>query len=131
MPRIESDVNRFRQIVRGKVREELKKHLGKTELFGKQGGQVVSIPIPHLELPHFVHDTGGKGVGQGEGQGGEGAGKAGDQPGSHILEAEFSVEELATLLGEALELPRIAPKGTDELVSPAGRYTGPLVAIPV
>jgi hypothetical protein len=38
MPRIESDVNRFRQIVRGKVREELKKHLGKTELFGKQGG---------------------------------------------------------------------------------------------
>jgi len=124
MPRIESDVNRFRQIVRGKVREELKKHLGRTELFGKQGGQVVSIPIPHLELPHFVHDTGGKGVGQGEGQGEEGAGKAGDQPGTHILEAEFSVEELAAMLGEALELPRIEPKGTDELISPAGRYTG-------
>src|SRR5258706_12763870 len=67
MPRIESDVNRFRQIVRGKVREELKKHLGKTELFGKQGGHVVSIPIPHLELPHFVPATGGKVVGQGEG----------------------------------------------------------------
>ena len=28
------------------------------------------------------------------------------------------------MLGEALELPRIEPKGTDELVSPAGRYTG-------
>jgi uncharacterized sporulation protein YeaH/YhbH (DUF444 family) len=124
MPRIESDVNRFRQIVRGKVREELKKHLGKTELFGKQGGHVVSIPVPHLELPHFVHDTGGKGVGQGESQDEEGGGQAGDQPGAHILEAEFSVEELATMLGEALELPRIQPKGTDELNSLSGRYTG-------
>jgi hypothetical protein len=124
MPRIESDVHRFRQIVRGRVREELKKHLGRTELFGKQGGHVVSIPVPHLELPHFVHDTGGKGVGQGEGQSEEGEGQAGDQPGAHILEAEFTVEELASMLGEALELPRIEPKGTDELISPSGRYTG-------
>lgn len=124
MPRIESDVNRFRQIVRGRVREELKKHLGKTELFGKQGGHVVSIPIPHLELPRFVHDGGGKNVGQGEGPGEAGGGHAGDQPGEHILEAEFSVEELARMLGEALELPRIQPKGKDELMSSSGRYTG-------
>ena len=110
MPRIESDVNRFRQIVRGRVREELKKHLGHTELFGRQGGRVVSIPVPHLDLPHFVHDTGGKGVGQGEGDG-DGSGRAaGDKPGQHILEAEFTVEELAKMLGDALELPRIEPK---------------------
>ena len=36
----------------------------------------------------------------------------------------MSPELIGSLLGEALELPRIAPKGTDELVSPAGRYTG-------
>ncbi len=124
MPRIESDVNRFRQIVRGRVREELKKHLGKTELFGRQGGRVVSIPIPHLELPHFVHDNGGQNVGQGEGPGEEGGNQAGDRPGQHLLEAEFSVEELATMLGEALELPRIQPKGKDEIASSSGRYTG-------
>jgi uncharacterized sporulation protein YeaH/YhbH (DUF444 family) len=124
LPRIESDVNRFRQIVRGRVREELKKHLGHTELFGRQGGRVVSIPIPHLDLPHFVHDTGGKGVGQGDGEG-DGAGRnAGDKPGQHILEAEFTVEELAKLLGDALELPRIQPKGQEELLSRSGRYTG-------
>ena len=122
MPRIESDVHRFRQIVRGRVREELKKHLGRTEMFGRQGGRTVSIPVPHLELPHFVHDTGGKGVGQGDGEGG--GSKAGDKPGAHILEAEFSVEELAKMLGEALELPRIRPKGADELESRSGRYTG-------
>jgi uncharacterized sporulation protein YeaH/YhbH (DUF444 family) len=123
MPRIESDVNRFRQIVRGRVREELKKHLGRTEMFGKQGDRVVSIPVPHLELPHFVHDTGGKGVGQGDGDAGGGRG-AGNQPGEHILEAEFTVDELAKLLGEALEPPRIQPKGSDELETRSGRYTG-------
>src|SRR5262249_14867573 len=100
-----------------------KRHLGRTELFGRQGGRVVSIPLPHLDLPHFVHDMGGKGVGQAEGDG-SGGSKAGDQPGAHILEAEFSVEELAKILGEALELPRIKPKGADELESRSGRYTG-------
>lgn len=122
MPRIHSDVNRFRQIVRGKVRDELRRHLGRQELIGRQGKHVVSIPIPHLELPRLVHDPGGQSLGQGDGTG-EGPG-AGNEPGQHILEAEFSVEELAAMLGEALELPRIQPKGRDELDAQRGRYTG-------
>ncbi len=125
MSRIQSDASRFRKIVRGKVREELKRHLGHHELFGREGKHVVSIPVPHLELPRFVHDPGGKGVGQGDaaGAGGEGN-KAGKGPGQHILEAEFSVEELAQMMGEALELPRIEPKGHDELAAERGQYTG-------
>ncbi|HXV75721.1 MAG TPA: DUF444 family protein [Candidatus Polarisedimenticolaceae bacterium] len=123
MSRIQSDVNRFKQIVRGRVRDELRKHLGQQEMFGRQGKNIVSIPIPHLELPHFAHDPGaGKGVGQGDGDG-DGR-KAGNEAGQHLLEAEFSVEELAHMLGEALELPRIRPKGRDELDTNAGRYTG-------
>jgi uncharacterized sporulation protein YeaH/YhbH (DUF444 family) len=121
--KIQSDVNRFREIVRGRVREELKKHLGHQELVGRQGKHLVSIPIPHLELPHLVHDNGRQGVGQGEGQAGEGPG-AGKDPGQHVLEAEFSVEELASMLGEALELPRIEPRGHDELDTSKGHYTG-------
>jgi len=125
MSRIQSDVNRFRQIVRGRVREELRRHLGHQEMFGRKGKHVVSIPIPHLELPHFAHDPGGKGVGQGEGDGEGGDGRrAGKDPGQHILEAEFTVEELAQMLGEALELPRIRPKGHDEMDTKTGRYTG-------
>jgi uncharacterized sporulation protein YeaH/YhbH (DUF444 family) len=123
MSRIQTDVNRFKQIVRGRVREELRKHLGRQDMVGKQGKQVVSIPIPHLEMPHFVHDPGGKGVGQGEGDGGDGR-KAGNEPGKHMLEAEFSVEELAQLLGEALELPRIQPRGSDEMETQSRHYTG-------
>ena len=51
MSRIQSDLNRFRQIVRGRVREELRRHLGHQEMIGKHGGRMVSIPVPHLELP--------------------------------------------------------------------------------
>jgi uncharacterized sporulation protein YeaH/YhbH (DUF444 family) len=124
MSQIQSDLNRFRQIVRGRVREELRRHLGQQDMMGKHGKRVVSIPIPHLELPRFAHDPGGQGVGQGDGEGdGEGNG-AGKDPGRHVLEAEFSVEELAEMLGEALELPRIEPKGLEELNSKNGKYTG-------
>jgi uncharacterized sporulation protein YeaH/YhbH (DUF444 family) len=124
MSRIQSDVNRFRQIVRGRVREELRRHLGQHEMLGKHGKKIVSIPVPHLDLPRFVHDPGGQSVGQGNGEGdGEGTG-AGKDPGQHILEAEFTVEELAEMLGEALELPRIKPKGNDELDTKSGKYTG-------
>jgi hypothetical protein len=123
VPRIQSDVNRFRQIVRGRVREELRRHLGRQDLLGRQGKRIVSIPIPHLEMPHFAHDPGGRGIGQGDGAGGEGE-QAGKEPGQHLLEAEFTVEELATMLGEALELPRIKPRGRDEVESRSGRYSG-------
>jgi uncharacterized sporulation protein YeaH/YhbH (DUF444 family) len=125
MSRIQTDANRFRQIVRGKVREELRRHLGHQEMIGRQGKHAVSIPIPQLDLPRFVHDPGGKGVGQGEGDGAGGQGNgAGKDPGEHILEAEFSIEELAEMLGEALELPRIQPRGREELEARQGRYNG-------
>ena len=121
--KIESDLNRFRQIVRGRVREELRRHLGHQDMYGRQGKRVVAIPIPHLDLPRFVHDPGGKGLGQGEGEAGSGTG-AGKDPGKHVLEAEFSVDELAKMLGDALELPRIEPKGHDEIENRTHRYTG-------
>ena len=123
MSRIQSDANRFRQIVRGRIRDDLRKHLGRQELIGREGKRVVSIPIPHLETPHFIHDPGAQGVGQGEGPDGQGR-TAGNEPGQHLLEAEFSIEELAAMLGEALELPRIRPKGRDELDARGGQYTG-------
>jgi uncharacterized sporulation protein YeaH/YhbH (DUF444 family) len=123
MSKIQSDVSRFRQIVRGRVREELRKHLGHQEMFGKKGKEIVSIPVPRLDLPRFVHDPGGQGVGQGEGDAGDGPG-AGNQPGKHVMEAEFTVEELAQMLGEALELPRIEPRGRQEIDTRKGRYSG-------
>lgn len=126
---IENDLNRFRQIVKGKVRKDLKRFMSSGELVGKQGDKMVSIPLPEINIPRIRYGPNqAGGVGQGEGDKGEkvdGAGQqAGDQPGEHALEAELSLEELAEILGEELSLPRIAPKGKKHISTTRDRYTG-------
>jgi len=134
MFRIESDRARFREIVRGRIRADLKKYLSTGELIGRAGDHAVSIPLPQIELPRFVfgenpRGKGGKGEGEGEsGEGepseGEGVGGAGDGAGAHILEVDVDLDELAEMLGQELELPRIQPRGVKELSSAGGRYNG-------
>lgn len=138
---IDRDFQRFKQIVRGKVRENLKKYITHGEMIGRQGREYVSIPIPNIEIPHFRHgQKGSGGVGQGEGDvgspigkgqdDGDGAGEAGDQPGAHIREVEVSLDELAEMLAAELELPRIVPKGKNTISTQKDKYnsirrTGP------
>ena len=43
MYRIESDRSRFREIVRGRIREDLRKYLSTGELIGRCGDHAVSI----------------------------------------------------------------------------------------
>ena len=50
---IEQDYLRFRQIVRGKIKTDLKKYISQGELIGKKGKDFVSIPIPQIEMPNF------------------------------------------------------------------------------
>ncbi len=130
--RIDRDLRRFKQIVRGVVKKELRKYMTSGELLGRQGKNVISIPIRRIEIPNFRHETrDGGGVGQGEGDQGspvgpgeeEGAGKAGDAPGRHILEVDVTLEELAQIMGEELELPNIQPKTRENIEAEAGRYT--------
>jgi uncharacterized sporulation protein YeaH/YhbH (DUF444 family) len=129
--KIDQDVARFKQIVRGRVKKELRKFISSGELIGKKGKELISIPIPIIDIPRFVHGDKQKGgLGQGKGgegsqvQPGEGVSRAGSAPGEHILEVEVTFEELAELLGEELELPRIRPKGVEELESRGYRYSG-------
>ena len=115
--KMETDVNRFRRIVRGRIKENLKRFISSGELIGRQGNKQVTIPLPRIDLPRF--QFGGnqqKGVGQGDGQPGDplnqgqpqpGEGEAGQNPGDHGLEVDVSLEELADILGEELQLPRI------------------------
>ena len=53
-----------------------------------------------------------------------GEGKAGDQAGEHLLEVDVTMEDLAAILGEELQLPRIEPKGKERIVAKKDRYTG-------
>ncbi|HUQ71393.1 MAG TPA: DUF444 family protein, partial [Planctomycetaceae bacterium] len=107
---IDRDNQRFKEIVRGKVRGNLKKYITHGEVLGRKGREVVSIPVPNIEIPHFRHgNKGSGGIGQGDGdvgqpigksgdQDGDGQGEAGDQPGQHIREAELTIDELAEML---------------------------------
>lgn len=132
--KIEQDHSRFKQIVRGKIKRELKKYITQTEMIGRQGKNIVTIPIPRIELPRFRFDSrqmGGVGQGDGDvgtplGQGDpqDGSGKAGDQPGGHLLEVEITLEELAQILGEELELPNVQPRGKKTILTEKDKYTG-------
>jgi hypothetical protein len=129
--KIERDHSRFRQIVRGKIKKELRKYMTQSELIGKKGKDLVSIPLPEIDLPHFRFGRNQGGVAAGDGQPGdalagqpqEGGGEAGDQPGEHILEVDLTLDELAKILGEELELPNIQPKGKRTIFAEEERYS--------
>lgn len=132
--KIERDVARFKQIVRGRIKQGLRKYISHGEMIGKHGRDLVSIPLPQLDIPHFRYgDKGNGGVSSGDGEIGQpvsvgdddgGEGKAGRAPGGHILEVDVSLEELAAILGEELELPNILPRGDANIVREKDRYTG-------
>lgn len=126
---IKEDHRRFRDIVRGKIKENFKKYVTHGEMIGKREEEYVKIPIPQIEIPRFKYgpkESGGVGQGNGkagdsadpsQGQPGQGQGQAGKDGGEHSVEVEMTIEELADLLGEELQLPRIEPRGKKEIES--------------
>jgi uncharacterized sporulation protein YeaH/YhbH (DUF444 family) len=133
MSSIDKDHNRFKDIVRGRIKQNFKKYVTHGEMIGRQEKEYVKIPIPSIDIPRFKYgpkQSGGVGQGQGkegeqvDGQPGDGAGQAGNTPGEHQLEAEVTIEELADILGEELELPRIEPKGNKNTNVSSVKYSG-------
>jgi uncharacterized protein len=133
--RIDQDHSRFKAIVRGKIKQNLKKYVQQGEMIGKKGKEFVSIPVPFIDVPHFKHGSRQGGVGQGEGnpgdqigqgpqQPGDGNGKAGEGEGQHVLEVDVSLDELAAILGEELQLPNIEHRGSEKIVTTRIKYTG-------
>jgi len=112
----------------------LKKYVTHGELIGRKGKDTVSIPVPQIDIPNFRYgdkEQGGAGqgdgkpgdpIGQGNEQGGEG--EAGNQSGEHMIEVDLTLQELAEILGEQLELPKIEPRGHKTLRSKTDKYSG-------
>ena len=130
---IREDHSRFKDIVRGRIKENFKKYVSQGEMIGKRENDFVKIPVPYIDIPRFKYGPKQRGgVGQGQGQPGDpvdgqpqdGAGEAGNSPGQHQLEASLSLDELADILGEELELPRIEPKGRPKQDATKTKYTG-------
>lgn len=135
---IKRDHARFRNIVKGKIKQDLKKYISNGEMIGRKGKDTVTIPIPQIDIPRFKFgdkEQGGVGQGdgqpgdpvsgqQGDGQEGQGQGEAGDNEGKHELEVDLTLEELAEILAEELHLPNIEPKGRKSLQVSSDKYSG-------
>ncbi len=130
---IREDHARFKDIIRGRIKENFKKYVSHGEMVGKRENDLVKIPVPYIDIPRFKYGPKQRGgVGQGNGQPGDpidgepqdGAGEAGNQPGQHAIEAELTLDELADILGEELELPRIEPKGRPQMDALRTKYSG-------
>jgi len=133
--KIDQDHSRFRGIVRGKIRQNLRRYISQGEMLGRKGKDLVSIPVPQIDIPRFTFGEKQRGgVGQGEGDvgdaiggqeaEGDGTGQAGKDPGEHVLEVDITLDELADILGEELELPEIENKGKSRIISHKSSYTG-------
>ena len=100
--RIDPDHRRFRDIVRGKIKQDLRKYISQGELIGRKGKDLVSIPLPQINVPRFrfgSKDRGG--VGQGAGDVGDSLGKgdpnaAGNHRKSMVQALEASLKRLKT-----------------------------------
>ncbi len=129
---IRQDHGRFRDIVRGRIKENFRKYVTHEEMIGKRDKDFVKVPIPHVDIPRFKYgpkQSGG--IGQGEGSPGDGlagdpdsGGEAGNQPGEHEIEVEVSLDELAEIMGEELGLPKIQPKGNKNVEVVKNKYSG-------
>jgi hypothetical protein len=134
--RIKQDHNRFREIVRGRIKQNLRKYIQKGEMLGKKGKDLITIPVPSIDIPRFKFGSRQQGgVGQGDGNPGDvlqqgpddgqgGKGKAGEGEGQHTLEVDLSLDELAEILGEELALPRIETRGKKNITTPRVKYSG-------
>jgi len=133
---IKRDHARFRKIVKGKIRQNLRRYISHGEMPIPKGNGKFTLPMPSIETPRFRFgdkQQGGSGQGQGDpgdpinGKPGEegqpGQGETGDGEGNKERDIELNLEELAQILSEELELPKIEPKGKKSMVSTVDRYT--------
>ena len=132
--KIDQDVGRFKDIIKGKIKSNLKKLISKGDMIASQGGKIIKIPIHSIDIPHFAFGSkgqGGNGMGDGDvgdpmpGQG-KGKGKDGKEAGEgseeHSFSAEFSPEEVAKLVMEHLELPQLENKGKGAVNTEKNKY---------
>ena len=122
--RIRRDASRFSEILKGKIRRDIKKYLkpGSVILPGKGKREPIKIRFFHLPLPKFRYGPNFGGIGTGSGQPGTDLGpitggdpkyahgekKAGERPGD-LIEVEFTEEEILEMM--ELALPNLQPRG--------------------
>ncbi|MDF2934753.1 MAG: stress response protein [Paenibacillaceae bacterium] len=129
----ERDQERHARKVKEAIRKNLKELVSEEAIITSQGERIVKVPIREMDEPRFRYDYGNQQhVGQGNGgtkagdvigrasrngqEPGQGQeGQPGDQPGVDYYEAEVTVDELAELIFEDLQLPRLQRKNEADM----------------
>ena len=116
--KIEKDHQRFRQIVKGRIRDDLRKFLTRGELIGKEGKHLITIPVRGIDIPTFRYGDNNGGVGAGQGKKAETVGKrpgrpapAAPSPASTSWRSTSPSKNWPTSSARNSSLPRIEPKG--------------------
>lgn len=134
---IRIDEEEYTAIIKGKIRQDLRRYLGtgNVTIGNKDGEGLISIAIDEIEIPTwrfgFPFE---EGVGQGEGKPGDdlgpaddknepGKGAAGQGHGRRKVVIDMTPEEFAHYFEEVLELPRIQPKGDRTVFEEREKYT--------
>lgn len=131
MSTIKKDRARFQDKLKESVKKNVKNIIN-GDFNTVKGGKLVRVPINSIHIPKIRYDSDNEqGVGRGDGDPGDVIGvdqdskdgsKAGNSPGQHGYYAELTIEELADILGEELELPNIVPKGQKSLFGEKDKY---------
>lgn len=130
------DQQRHQEKVREVIKQNLPDLVTEENIIMSDGKQIIKVPLRNLEEYRFIHNfQKQKHVGQGDGDSEVGdvlaqdspkdagkGGKAGDQPGTDVVEAEISLEDLEDLIFDELELPYIEDKNKEELESVSFRF---------
>jgi len=131
--RILKDLGRFREKMKARLKRKFQEKIVESRFIAKQGKKYVVVRLPEIVIPRIRFGKPEERVGVGKGEigqpvldesDGEGVPQAGSEPGRHFIEVEFDLEEIADMLGEELELPKIKQGGKKEMVSRIERYHG-------
>lgn len=119
--RIGEDWKQFRDVVSGRTRRELKRLISSGGIVRQRpkGGKM-TISIPKIDTPHFLHGDSGKGLGRGPGKEGDVVGRdpqkgdgkgnqAGDSPGEGIR-ISVDMDDVLKFMQDELKLPEMKPK---------------------
>ncbi|OGN32614.1 MAG: hypothetical protein A3I92_01015 [Candidatus Yanofskybacteria bacterium RIFCSPLOWO2_02_FULL_43_10b] len=132
------DEEEFLKIVRGSLRKDLRRYLGRgmIRIPRKDGSGIVAIPIETIEIPTLRYGYPEEFmIGQGDGQVGDDLGPTSDQGrgkkpaggqghgGRRTIEIDISTEEFRKMFQEELELPNIKPKGERSTLEEKDRWT--------
>lgn len=133
---IKIDEEEYTAIIKGKIRQDLRRYLGTGNITmgDKDGEGLISIMTDEIEIPSWRFGfPSEEGVAQGEGEPGDDLGPADecDEPsagagqghGRRKIVIDLTPEEFVHYFEEMLELPRIKPKGDRTVFEEREKYT--------